>query len=124
MTRYSRPVLFPDVEESANMRMIETGDGLRFALNARATLEADSELVRQHFDGDNSAKAHIARFVDLAHPTLASPGQNLIMAQRCAGLDTDRCHCAYDVSELRFASRQGIAAAVIREQRFHFTSEA
>ncbi len=44
-------ILLSDVEEHADVRMVEAGDGPRLALEARPELHVSRDLRRQHLDG-------------------------------------------------------------------------
>src|SRR5262249_19624819 len=59
--------LAPDVVEGADVRMVQGGDGARFALEALTRLPVDGKVWRQHLDRDLAAKARVLGAVDLAH---------------------------------------------------------
>ena len=53
-------VLTADVKQRADVRMIQTGDGLRFALKALAQFGTICKMSRKNFDGNSSIEAGIA----------------------------------------------------------------
>src|SRR4029079_12444032 len=67
-----------DVEEAADMRVIQRGDG------PRLTLEAPIELLRGKLDRDLAAQARVQRPIDLAHATCAKTFFNAVRAELCA----------------------------------------
>jgi len=69
------------VIEHTDVRVVQSGDSLRFALEARATVRVGADFGRQDLDGDRAVEARIAGFVDLAHPTRADGGEDLIRAE-------------------------------------------
>ena len=71
-------VLLADVVERADVRMIQAGDGLRFALEPLAQFGTICKMRRQNLDGDNSIEAGIAGFVDLAHATRTDSGEDFV----------------------------------------------
>ena len=72
-------IVGPDVEEGADVRMIQGRDGAGFAL------EALGELFSGNLDGDVAAQAGIARAVDFAHPAGSNGCENLIRPEADAG---------------------------------------
>ena len=86
MTRYDDACrVVPDVVERADVRMIERGDALRFALEARPELGIGREGGRQHLDGDGALEAGVAGLVDLAHAAGADGADDLVRSEARAG---------------------------------------
>ena len=67
------------------MRMIQTGDGFCFAVEAFAYFSAASEMSRKNFYRDDAIEARIAGAVHLAHPARANRAGNFVRAEFCAG---------------------------------------
>src|SRR5207302_8872032 len=74
-----------DVEQHADVRMIEAGDRPGLALEARPQLRVARELRRQHLDGYVSRKPRVAGAVNLSHPARANGRSNLIRAEPGTG---------------------------------------
>src|SRR5262249_12069673 len=68
-----------DVEERADIRMRELGDGARLALQALAHFLVVA--LGQDFDGDRALQADIARAVYLAHAAHTRGGEDLIRTE-------------------------------------------
>ena len=68
MTRYATPFVVADVVDRANMRVIERGDDLGFAIEsfARAGVVVMGGL--DDLDGDEAIEAPIAGAIHLSHP--------------------------------------------------------
>ena len=73
-----------------DVRVVERGDGLRFALEAGAALGVAGGAGGQHLDGDVAAQARVAGAVDLAHPAGADGGEDLVGAEAGARLESHR----------------------------------
>jgi hypothetical protein len=54
-----------------DVRMIEGGERLRFALESQRAIRITDEVVGQDFDGDVAIQFGIARAIDLAHAAFA-----------------------------------------------------
>ena len=65
--------------------MRERGDGLRFALEARAAIRIAGNAGRQDLDRDVAIEPRVARAVDLAHAAGADRGDHLIRPESGAG---------------------------------------
>ena len=61
------PLIFEAVN-AADVRMIQRGEHLRFALEAREPLRINREGRRQDFDRDVAIQLRVARAIDFAHP--------------------------------------------------------
>jgi hypothetical protein len=68
----------PGVVERADVRMVQAGDGLCFALESVAQFGAIGEMSRKNLNGDNSIKPGITGFVNLAHSARTDSGENFV----------------------------------------------
>jgi hypothetical protein len=64
-------VLFADVEQYADIRMLQAGDGAGLAFEASAQIVPVGDELREDFDGDGAVEPRIARLVHFAHTTRA-----------------------------------------------------
>ena len=76
-----RTVVLADVVERADVRVVQAGDGLRFALEAGAAVRVGADLGREDLDGDGAVEAGVAGLVDLAHAAGADGGEDLVRAE-------------------------------------------
>jgi hypothetical protein len=67
--------------------MVQAGDGFRFALESFAQFSAVGEMTGKNLYGNNSIKAGIAGFVDLAHSARTDSGEDFKRAQALTCLD-------------------------------------
>src|SRR5438105_3539784 len=74
-----------DVVQRADVRMIQRGDRVGFALEALAMLGVHRQIWREHFDGDVAVQARIARAIDFAHPARAERREDFVWAEARAG---------------------------------------
>ena len=81
-----RVLSLDDVEERADVGMVDVGDEARFALNAHETIGIGGERCREDLDGNVSPKANIARTIHLAHGAVTQQAHNLISPEPIAGL--------------------------------------
>ena len=72
-------VVRPDIMQGANVRMIQRGHGVRFAL------EAFGEPFVRNLDRDHAIQPCIASFVDLTHPSSAKERDDFIRPQSSCG---------------------------------------
>ena len=72
-------VSFLDRVERDDVRMIEGGDGARFALEAGEALGIAGDVGRQHLEGHVAAELGIGGAKDLAHSTCANGGSDAVM---------------------------------------------
>ncbi len=72
-------VFAADVVEGADVRVIEAGDGLCFALEALC----ESDIA--DFDGDDAFEPGVAGFVDFAHASCSEQGDDLVWPQPRVG---------------------------------------
>jgi len=75
-------VLLADVEEGADVRMIQAADGLGLALEPFLEVGAGGGALGQDLDGDRAFQARVAGAVDLAHASGADLGLDLVGAER------------------------------------------
>ena len=66
-----------DIEQRADIRMVQRGDGAGFVLEAGAHILALGDLVSQDFDRDCTAEPRVGSLVDLAHPACSDGGRGL-----------------------------------------------
>jgi len=66
-------VLLADVVDGADVGMIESGGGLRFALEASKGLRIVGDVVGKKFEGDAAVKAGVFGFVNDSHAAAAQP---------------------------------------------------
>src|SRR5215470_58002 len=65
-----RPLVFlSDLVDSANVRMVQCGGSLGFALKAAESLGVLGDIVGQELECDKAPKDGVLRFVDNAHPS-------------------------------------------------------
>ena len=73
-----RAVLFADVEQRADVGVIQLRDGARFAFEPLAKLRSGGDLRGQRLDGDDAIEPRVAGLVDLAHPASAQRRHDLV----------------------------------------------
>ena len=78
ITRKSMSVLMAGVVERADVRMIQAGDGLCFALEALAQFGAARKMRGQNLNSDDAVEARVAGFVHLAHAARTDCGEDFI----------------------------------------------
>ena len=77
----------PTSKQRADVRMVQRGDGLRFALEALLAFRNRSRQVRrEHLDGDRAVQPRVGRLVDLAHAAGAERREDLVGPESGAGL--------------------------------------
>jgi hypothetical protein len=64
-------VLRADIEKRADIRMIQRGDGLGFALEPELARGVAGKMCRENFNGNGPLKTRVASAIDLAHTTRA-----------------------------------------------------
>src|SRR5580692_2470018 len=60
-----------NLEDHADVRMVEGGRGLRFTLEAGQSLRIFSNIIRQELQGDKAVQLYVLGFVDHTHPATA-----------------------------------------------------
>ena len=73
--------------DSRDVRMIQRGEDLRFALEPRHSFTVQRERVGQDLDGDVAIEPRVARLVDLAHATRAERRQDFVGAETGSGCE-------------------------------------
>ena len=79
-------VLLADVVERADVGMVQPRDGSGLALEALSSLGLFGGFRRQDLDGHDASDACVVRTIDLAHPSTAEEGDDLVRSQAGAGL--------------------------------------
>jgi len=80
-----RAVLFADVVQRADVRVLELRDRARFAIEPFSELGISGERRWQDLDGDDAIETRVARLVDLAHSAGADGRLNFVRAEPNAG---------------------------------------
>jgi len=80
----SLAVLLTDIVNGADIRMIEGGSGLRFALEAGEGLWIEGDFGRKEFEGDKAVQAGVFGFVDNAHATTAEFFEDAVVREDLA----------------------------------------
>ncbi len=80
-----RAVLFADVVQRADVRVVELGNRARFTIEALAETRVGGERVRQDLDRDGAVETGIAGLVDLAHTAGTDRALNLVGTEARAG---------------------------------------
>ena len=78
-------VLTSDVVQRADVRMVQAGDGLRFALEALLHFGVVGEMRREDLDRHGAVQPRVGRLVDFAHPARADQREDLV------GTESDAC---------------------------------
>ena len=74
-----------DIEELADVRVIERRDGVGFAFETRAAVRIARKFFAQDLDGDDAIEPGVAGFVDLTHAPGANQGEDFVCAESGAG---------------------------------------
>jgi hypothetical protein len=74
-------VVASDVVQRADVRMTETGDRPRLALEALRQVGVGGEVRRQNLEGDDAAESCIGGTVDFAHPAGTDRGQDFVRSK-------------------------------------------
>ena len=74
-------VVRADVEESADVRMIQRSDRSRFAFEAGSGVLALGDVAGEDLDGDGAVEPRVAGSVHFAHAARAQWGEDLVRAQ-------------------------------------------
>ena len=69
--------------------MRQRGDRLGLALEARERRRIGGQVRGQDLDRDLAVECLVARAIDLAHPSRAERGDDLVLSERCAA---GECH--------------------------------
>ena len=98
-----------DVVQRQDVRMVQRGDRLRFALEALQAIGDVSGVRRKHLDGHFAAQPGVSRPVDFAHAAAADRAENLVRPQPCAD--------AYWIVMQAPALHQLVAQRAVRSQQ-------
>ena len=79
--RIERVVLPADVEQRADVRMIQLRDDARFPLEPLATIRIGCEVGAEDFNRDRPIEPDVAGFVDFAHAAHAEWGNDFVWAK-------------------------------------------
>src|SRR5438128_4289970 len=103
-----------DVEQRADVWMLQRRDSTRFTVEALAQLRIGGELRWQDLDRDRPIEPRVARAVDLAHAAGSERRDNLVWPETNAGRDVHGCRGLYAPKRKRRARRP---ASCDRESR-------
>ena len=78
-------VLMTDIVNDTDMRMVQTGNDLGFALEALFSSGIVRELRRENLDRDGTFEPCVASAVDLAHSTGAELRADFVGTEYCSG---------------------------------------
>ena len=67
--------------DRADVRMIERGEHVRFALKARQPVRIADDRGGEHLDGDRPFQIAVGRAIHLAHPAGANLGGDLVRTE-------------------------------------------
>jgi hypothetical protein len=65
------PTLLADVIDGADVRMVQSGSSLRFALEAAERLRVFGHVIRQELERDKTVQPRVFTLVDDTHPAAA-----------------------------------------------------
>ena len=74
-------VLASDVEYGTNVGMVEAGQRLRFALEARTQIRVVADFRGDDLDRHRAIQTRVSRFVHLAHASRADQREDLVRSQ-------------------------------------------
>ena len=92
------PVGLLEPVDGGDVRVVERGEQVRLALEAREPVFVPRQLGRQHLDRDLAAEVAVGRSIDLAHAAGAERGRDPVVRQRLA-----------DQGDLRGLAARGVA---------------
>jgi hypothetical protein len=78
-------VLPPDVVQRADMRMVQTGDGPRLALETPAPIRPLARAIAQHLDRHETIETGISGAVHVAHTPRSERTEDLVGPETRAG---------------------------------------
>src|SRR6185295_16309996 len=81
-------VVFADLEDLRDVRMIERSGGLRLTGETLHPIQIRSYFGSQHFQCDFAIKPGVPGEVHFAHPARAKPGEYLVVINVCAGANS------------------------------------
>ena len=71
-------VLLLDIVDGRNAWMVEAGENLRFSLEPSEPIRIAGKRLRQDLQRDLAVQRGIGGLIDLAHPTLANEGGDIV----------------------------------------------
>jgi hypothetical protein len=78
------PVLLANVVNRANIRVVQCGRGLRFALKAHECLLVTGNLLRQELEGDKAMQPRVFSLVNHTHAAAAQLLNDAVVRDRPA----------------------------------------
>ena len=75
-------LLFADVVQRADVRVVETGDDARFTLEAFPRVRCLSERRREDLDSDGAIQPRVTRLIHLAHAACTERRDDLVRAEK------------------------------------------
>ena len=81
------------------MRVVQRGDRLRLAPQARAAVWITGDCRRKDLDRDSAIEAGVADLADFAYPASANDGLNLVRPEACSRGETHGKLRAFGVDE-------------------------
>jgi len=75
-----------DVVDAADVRMVQSRDGARLALETGSQIGIAGDLGRQDLDRDRPIEPRVACAVDFTHPARADQRDDVVRAETAAGL--------------------------------------
>ena len=82
--------------DRGDVRVIERGEHLRFALEARQALRIGGEHLRQDLQGDVAPEPRVAGAIDLAHPAGPERTDDFVEANALA---SRQCHVDWEPAD-------------------------
>jgi hypothetical protein len=79
-----RSTLLADVEDHADIGVVQRGCGLSFALKTGKRQRVASNIFGKELEGDKTVKADVFRFVNHTHPAAAGLLDDAIVGDRLA----------------------------------------
>ena len=93
------------------MRMVEQGDGSRFAIEAFTRRAIRSESFRQHLDGDFAIEPRVTRAIHLAHTAGAEERHDFVRPEASAWTQRHVLCVSTRLAYCCFSIPRGIAAS-------------
>ena len=73
------PILFTNIKDHANIRVIQRGGSLGFSLEPGQRLRVAGHILRQEFQSDKAMQSRVLGFVDHTHPATAELLDNAVV---------------------------------------------
>src|ERR1700737_2286091 len=97
-------ILFADVMNSANVRVIQCRCGLGFALKTGECLRVTRNFFRQEFEGDEAMQPRILGLIHNAHSPATELFNNAVVRDGSPD-HSQECYGGWRVMSMRFGSR-------------------